>query len=447
MQKESKLRYDPSEHAKKQQAAKDRAKELRDARSRGVVNDTCTFTPKVNPRKAAEDNNDEPQQHAAPPGSPPIRSKFQATTAPPSPPIKSKFQNQQQAESPRVESPPPASPPKRRAPVSNLKKPTPPPKMQANDSSDSLDRLSGSYSRQTNSKPSKESSMQQPYETEEPGSPSTYLIFIQTPFIEHDSLSNELKTRTGKVIARESKPKASAGGGACSRDSSCRCRQCDPSNVVEAAPAPLARQRQMKPSPSAAVADTSTVDQNSLSLLKSKMSRRKSRSAPTKPASMFVDEDKPRQVVHSAREPPAVAQQAKPAVLEKRRPPPPAAAFEKPPANVFDGVPDGAARLKGTDVEKLLNEKGISIKAATTAVSQAKAKADDAAAKKADWKKKSNAFRDAIKGSRDYEIAKKEGRYRAALSSGPPKKAGGKAAPAAKLAPPKPVAKAPAKKK
>ncbi|RHZ13684.1 hypothetical protein DYB31_010220, partial [Aphanomyces astaci] len=154
-----------------------------------------------------------------------------------------------------------------------------------------------------------------------------------------------------------------------------------------------------------------TVDQNSLSLLKSKMSRRKSRSAPTKPASMFVDEDKPRQVVHSAREPPA------------------------------------AARLKGTDVEKLLNEKGISIKAATTAVSQAKAKADDAAAKKADWKKKSNAFRDAIKGSRDYEIAKKEGRYRAALSSGPPKKAGGKAAPAAKLAPPKPVAKAPAKKK
>ncbi|RQM28888.1 hypothetical protein B5M09_003942 [Aphanomyces astaci] len=268
--------------------------------------------------------------------------------------------------------------------------------MQANDSSDSLDRLSGSYSRQTNSKPSKESSIQQPYETEEP---------------EHDSLSNELKTRTGKVIARESKPKASAGGGACSRDSSCRCRQCDPSNVVEAAPAPLARQRQMKPSPSAAVADTSTVDQNSLSLLKSKMSRRKSRSAPTKPASMFVDEDKPRQVVHSAREPPAVAQQAKPAVLEKRRPPPPVAAFEKPPANVFDGVPDGAARLKGTDVEKLLNEKGISIKAATTAVSQAKAKADDAAAKKADWKKKSNAFRDAIKGSRDYEIAKKEGRY------------------------------------
>ncbi|ETV80657.1 hypothetical protein, variant [Aphanomyces astaci] len=323
MQKESKLRYDPSEHAKKQQAAKDRAKELRDARSRGVVNDTCTFTPKVNPRKAAEDNNDEPQQHAAPPGSPPIRSKFQATAAPPSPPIKSKFQNQ---ESPRVESPPPASPPKRRAPVSNLKKPTPPPKMQANDSSDSLDRLSGSYSRQTNSKPSKESSIQQPYETEEP---------------EHDSLSNELKTRTGKVIARESKPKASAGGGACSRDSSCRCRQCDPSNVVEAAPAPLARQRQMKPSPSAAVADTSTVDQNSLSLLKSKMSRRKSRSAPTKPASMFVDEDKPRQVVHSAREPPAVAQQAKPAVLEKRRPPPPVAAFEKPPANVFDGVPDG----------------------------------------------------------------------------------------------------------
>ncbi|ETV97741.1 hypothetical protein H310_09107 [Aphanomyces invadans] len=512
MQKESKLRYDPSEHAKKQQAAKERAKELRDARSRGVVSDACTFAPKVNPRKTTDDNN-EPQQ-SAPPGSPPIRSKFQSTQQPPSPTIKSKFHNQQvEQTSPRSESPPPSSPPKRRA-ASNVKRSNQPPKMQPNDSSDSLDRLSGSYSRQTSSK-TKET--YQPYESEEP---------------EHDTLSNELKTRTGKVIARETKPNFAKGGGGdtCTRNSSCRCRQCDPSSAVETAPAPLARQRTMKQNPSVVADSSFTVDQNSLSLLKSKMSRRKSRSAPTKPASMFIDDDKPRHVVHSAREPPAMPQAL--AVPEKRRPPPPVAAFEPPPS-VFDGVPDGdsevqddganhecpdchrkfnataiikhqkickkvfqgpkkvfnmaAARLKGTDVEKMLQEKGISIKAATSAAAQTKTKNDEAAAKKADWKKKSSAFRDAIKGSRDYEQAKKEGRElpppkpaeidpslvqcayclrrfnekaaerhiphckekaeRSAMAGGPKKAAGKASAPPAKLAPPKPVAKAPAKKK
>ncbi|KAF0698338.1 Aste57867_11058 [Aphanomyces stellatus] len=507
MQKEGKARYDPSEHAKKQQAAKERAKELRDARSRGVVSDACTFAPKVNPpRKPTEDNNDEPQLPA--PGSPPIRSKFQATQQPPSPPIKSKFQSQQPPEQPAS---PPPSPPKRRTPA--IKKATP--VIQANDSSDSLDRLKGSYTRPK----AKEAPSYQDVEPEEP---------------EHDALSNELKTRTGKVIAREPKPKITSSGGECLRNSSCKCRQCDPSSPpVASNNAPLARQRQMKPSPS--LVDTaSEVDQNSLSLLKSKMSRRKSRSAPTKPASMFVDEDKPRHVMHSAREPPSKPMAEPEPRAAPRRPVPPPAAFVEP-ANVFSGVPDGesevqddgahhecpdchrkfnataivkhqkickkvfqgpkkvfnmaAARLKGTEVEKLLQEKGVSLKAVTTAPAKAASKQTEEQLKKAaDWKKKSNAFRDAIKSSRDYEIAKKEGRElppppkseidpsliqcqhcsrrfnekaaerhiphckekadRAALSHGPPKKTPGGGKPAAtKLAPPKPVVKTAAKKK
>ncbi|CAK4222549.1 unnamed protein product [Aphanomyces euteiches] len=326
MQRDAKPRYDPSEHAKKQQAAKERAKELRDARQRGVVNDACTFTPKVNPPRKTEDNNESHQPPStAPPGSPPIRSKFHATQPPPSPPIRSKFQNQATADMPppRGMSPPP-SPVKRRP--SNLKKPSTTtqqqPKIQANDSSDSLDRLSGTYASRSKSK----EPAYEPYEAEEP---------------EHDSLSTELKTRTGKSITREAKPKfAPPSGGECLRNSTCRCAQCDPSG---AAP-PLARQRQMKPAPSLPPPDSTAVDHSSLSLLKSKMSRRKSRSAPTKPASMFVDDDKPRQLVHSAREPPPRQENpmAAAAPAARRRQAPRPTAFEPPPpANVFDGVPDG----------------------------------------------------------------------------------------------------------
>jgi hypothetical protein len=70
--------------------------------------------------------------------------------------------------------------------------------------------------------------------------------------------------------------------------------------------------------------------------------------------------------------------------------------------------------LEGTDVEKLLKEKGLGLKA-VTAKQQKKVNREDEplkAAIKDDWKKKSNAFRDAIKSSREYEQAKKEGRYR-----------------------------------
>ncbi|KDO31003.1 hypothetical protein SPRG_19559 [Saprolegnia parasitica CBS 223.65] len=305
---ESKIRYDPTDHAKKQLAAKERAKELRDARQRGVVNEACTFAPKVNPRREADNNHEEPST-SAPPGSPPIRSKFNATQPPPSPPIKSKFQ----ATAQRDASPPP-SPPKRQA--STLRKPNNQ-RVHANDSSDSLDSLAGNYSRPTSK--SKAAPLPEP---EEP---------------QHDALSYELKSRTGKAIPRESKPKAAAAAAPpaeCLRNSSCTCRQCDPS----ATPAPLARQRQMKPAPAA---DT-TVDQSSLILLKSKMSRRKSRSAPTNAASMFVEEDKPRQTMHSARDPPT-----KPLPV---RAPPARVVQEDPPmaasSNVFSGVPDGESEVQ-----------------------------------------------------------------------------------------------------
>ncbi|OQS04625.1 sporangia induced hypothetical protein [Thraustotheca clavata] len=417
MQRESKIKYDPTDHAKKQLAAKERAKELRDARQRGVVNDACTFTPKVNPRKPKEeqDNNHEER----PLGSPPIRSKFNSTQPPPSPPIKSKFQATQQ------EASPPPSPPKRQP--SNLRKPNNQRSGQQADSSDALDTLSTSYNR-----PSSKSKAPIPLpELEEP---------------QHDTLSNEMKSRTGKTISRENKPKL-ANTGECLRNSSCTCRQCNPG---AAAPQPLVRQRTMKNTPS----NDMSVDQSSLTLLKSKMSRRKSRSAPTNPSSMFVVDDKPRQLVHSARDPPSASP---PQVVRKA--PPPRVVNEAPPSpvNVFSGVPDGesevqddganhtcpdcqrrfnatafakhqkickkvfsgpkkvfnmaAARLKGTEVEKLLQEKGISLKVATVNATKPVAKEEQPLkAKKEDWKKKSNAFRDAIKSSKEYDLAKKEGR-------------------------------------
>ncbi|OQR87801.1 hypothetical protein ACHHYP_08038 [Achlya hypogyna] len=426
MQRESKIRYDPTDHAKKQLAAKERAKELRDARSRGVVNEACTFTPKTNPRKPDADNNNHHEEQSSAPRSPPIRSKF--AQQPPSPPIKSKFSQAAVAQA----SPPP-SPPKRQ--TSNLRKPN---NQRATDSSDSLDSLAGSYARP------------------QPRSKAAPLPEPEEPRAEHDALSNELKSRTGKVIPREPKPKV-ANTGECLRNSTCTCRQCDPTS--SSAPPPMARQRQMKSAP---IAD-SVVDQSSLILLKvrlgarlvlsgpqSKMSRRKSRSAPTNAASMFVEDDKPMHLVHSARDLPS-----KPLA----RAPPARVVEEDSPmhSNVFSGVPDGesevqddganhtcpdcqrrfnatafakhqkickkvfsgpkkvfnmaAARLKGTDVEKMLQEKGMSIKAVTAAPAKAVAKEEQAIkAKKDDWKKKSNAFRDAIKSSREYEIAKKEGR-------------------------------------
>lgn len=42
----TRLRCDPTDYAKKQQEKKDRAKDLREQRSKGVFSDDHTFTPK-----------------------------------------------------------------------------------------------------------------------------------------------------------------------------------------------------------------------------------------------------------------------------------------------------------------------------------------------------------------------------------------------------------------
>ncbi|POM70249.1 Hypothetical protein PHPALM_13338 [Phytophthora palmivora] len=56
----ARLRCDPTDYAKRQLEKKERAKELREQRQRGVFSEEHTFSPKVNPRN---------RNHPSPPGS------------------------------------------------------------------------------------------------------------------------------------------------------------------------------------------------------------------------------------------------------------------------------------------------------------------------------------------------------------------------------------------
>ncbi|RLN37425.1 hypothetical protein BBJ28_00024258, partial [Nothophytophthora sp. Chile5] len=150
---------------------------------------------------------------------------------------------------------------------------------------------------------------------------------------------------------------------------------------------------------------------NSLALLKSKMSRRKSRSAPTNQASLFVEKNVPSSVDEYAdgseqmEECHNCSRKFNVASFQKHR---------KVCEKVFSGQRKAfnmtAKRLEGTEAEKLSRE--------------AKGKGSSGGGKKAlsateqpinvktnvDWKQKSDMFRNAMKASRDVSKALKEGK-------------------------------------
>ncbi|TYZ64112.1 hypothetical protein PybrP1_009139 [[Pythium] brassicae (nom. inval.)] len=60
----TRLRCDPTDYARRQQEKKDRARDLREQRSKGVFSDDHTFSPKTNPKARAPER-EEP--HERPP--------------------------------------------------------------------------------------------------------------------------------------------------------------------------------------------------------------------------------------------------------------------------------------------------------------------------------------------------------------------------------------------
>ncbi|GAB9464212.1 hypothetical protein Gpo141_00001652 [Globisporangium polare] len=460
----TRLRCDPTDYAKKQQEKKDRAKDLREQRSKGVFSDDHTFAPKTNPKsKTPESTSREEQEaHCAPPASNsfddmPIHPAKRVP--PPSNNVRSNNNNHDDDEA----------------------------RASAGGDPDALDNLSRKFPK----KP--------PVKQPESRSP--------TPLEpEHDTLFREVKRATGRELDDIPIRRASSNAGAakhtgpCLRNSSCGCPQCAGGASVAAVssrPDPPVRQRQMK-TPAVTADDPYACQSNtsrsyngaqhemesSLALLKSKMSRRKSRSAPTNQASLFVE--KSSSTAHPARNPPSVPARAQPvpvAAAPRRAAPAPSPAAdppqktrkaapasrsrqqqEEPQDDYSPPVPSGytmpddmdefadqseemeecdnchrrfnltsfpkhrkicekvfsaqrkvfnmaAKRLEGTEAEKIAKKASSSSgKGGANSKKGAVAADEKPLNKKPDWKSKSSAFRDAMKVSRDVTVALKEGR-------------------------------------
>ncbi|KAG1707296.1 hypothetical protein DVH05_026490 [Phytophthora capsici] len=446
-QSATRLRCDPTDYAKRQLEKKERAKEIREQRQRGVFSDEHTFAPKVNPRA---------RNHPTPPGS-------REESDPTSRSISSNSMAYRNNNNPRD--------------VDNSTG-------YGNDALDSLSRR---------------------YPNKAPPTPQQQMANLNvTPLEpEHDALFREVKRATGREIEdlpiRKTLAPQRTGShtGPCLRNSSCGCPKCDgglaPSgaNNFNAVEAPT-RRREPRAIPSSdPYRDSAPVAQNemgnSLMLLKSKMSRRKARSAPTNQASLFVEKNIPSPVVHSARLPsptPMIRDTPTPPPrhsIVPRRAPAPAVVQAAParrnaplqnvneeanggvryPAPISSGFNlsdeldeygDGteqmeqchncsrkfnivsftkhqkicekvftgqrkvfnmtAKRLEGTEAEKLAREAKAKTKAsgggrkAPLSATEQPIKVKSAA----DWKQKSEMFRNAMKASRDVTKALKEGK-------------------------------------
>ncbi|ETO65002.1 hypothetical protein F442_17407 [Phytophthora nicotianae P10297] len=432
-QSATRLRCDPTDYAKRQQEKKERAKEIREQRQRGIFSDEHTFSPKVNSRARA---------HPTPPGSreePDQASKSDSMA----------YRNYSHSNN----------------------------HQDKEDGSDALDNLSRRYPKKA------------------PTTPQQMAALHVMPL-------EPVKRATGREIEdlpikkTLAPPRTGNHNGPCLRNSSCGCPKCGGGGVAssnlssaDAQEAPI-RRREPKSVPSTdpyrenVVMASQSEMGNSLMLLKSKMSRRKARSAPTNQASLFVEKNTPSAVIHSARFPSSTSMsrdtpspQPRQPVAPRRTPaqdvPVPPTKRKSPLGNVdedftadtrypapistgfnlseeLDENGDGseqmeqchncsrkfnvaslqkhqkicekvfsghrkvfnmaAKRLEGTEAEKLAKEakaktKGITRKAPLSATEQPiKVKSV------ADWKQKSEMFRNAMKASRDVSKALKEGK-------------------------------------
>ncbi|KAE9034297.1 hypothetical protein PR003_g1403 [Phytophthora rubi] len=448
----TRLRCDPTDYAKRQQEKKERAKELREQRQRGVFSDDHTFAPKVNSRA----------RNPSPPASREELDQASRSLSSDSMAYRNNGHNNnhQDAEDP------------------------------TSFGNDALDNLSRRYPKKI------------------PPTPQQQMTSLNvTPLEpEHDTLFREVKRATGREIEDLPikktlvAPRSGNHTGPCLRNSSCGCPKCaggglaptatSSRNVVETS----IRRREPRPVPStdphrennARAMATPNEMGNSLILLKSKMSRRKARSAPTNQASLFVEKNTPSAVVHSARLPSstmmsrdtptppprqsvaprrAPTQAAAPVPPARRKtplhnvdenstgdtryPPPITTGFnlseeldehadgaeemeqchncnrkfnivsfqkhQKICAKVFSGQRKvfnmAAKRLGGTEAEKLAKEAktknaGNGSRKTPLSAAEQPIKAKTAA----DWKQKSEMFRNAMKSSRDVSKALKEGK-------------------------------------
>lgn len=287
----TRLRCDPTDYAKRQQAARDRAKELREQRQRGVVSNDHTFAPKINPRSRSSISSREEQDRSAPPPSHSSNSYDDIPIRP-----NKSFASKRDAMNPEEA---PQRPPRQRMSNNNN---------HDEQASDALDNLSRKYPPRRNARHDGDS-----------GPPSSYQPAPLEP--EHDTLFREVKRATGKEINDGQGRKANApraSGGPCLRNSSCTCAQCAGAmqgSIVPTEDVPLRRRETRHSGAGATDAQRSYAHpggernlppqseiESSLSLLKSKMSRRKARSAPTNQAPLFDENQTPRAIAHSARE-------------------------------------------------------------------------------------------------------------------------------------------------
>ncbi|KAG7390548.1 Zinc finger C2HC domain-containing protein 1A [Phytophthora pseudosyringae] len=447
----TRLRCDPTDYAKRQQEKKERAKELREQRQRGVYSDDHTFAPKVNART---------RNHPSPPGS---REELdQASRSSSTDSMSNRNYGHNNNHQDMEDS--------------------------TSNGNDALDNLSRRYPKKAPSTPQQQMA-------------SLHVTPLEP---EHDTLFREVKRATGREIEdlpiRKTTAPSRAGGhtGPCLRNSSCGCPKCGGGGLAPTssanAPEPPIRRREPGAMPSTdpyrennsgAVATQNEMG-NSLMLLKSKMSRRKARSAPTNQASLFVEKNIPSAVVHSARLPSSTAMSRDTPSPPPRQPVAPRrvasqAAAPAPPARRkaplhhvdedstgdtqypvpittgfnlsadLDEYADGAEqmeqchncsrkfniasfqkhqkicekvfsgqrkvfnmaakRLEGTEAEKIARE------AKSKNSSNGARKTPMAATEKpikakggADWKQKSDMFRNAMKASRDVSKALKEGK-------------------------------------
>ncbi|OWZ03812.1 hypothetical protein PHMEG_00024394 [Phytophthora megakarya] len=433
----ARLRCDPTDYAKRQLEKKERAKEIREQRQRGVFCDEHTFIPKVNSRT---------RNHLTPPGS---REEIDRNMA-------------------------------HRGHGSNNYQDMNGPSSYGNDA---LDNLSLRYPKK------------------DPSTPQQQMASLNmTPLDpEHDTLFREVKRATGREIEdlpirkTLAPPRAGNHTGPCLRNSSCGCPKCGGSDITSynnfqqtpirrREPRCISATDPYRENNSYAMATPNEMG-NSLMLLKSKMSHRKTRSAPTNQASLFVEKNTPSPVIHSARQPsytnlprdtptPPPRQsvaprrapvQAAPAPTSARKtplrhvdensryPPPISSGFNL--AQELDEYADGseqmeqcqncnrsfniasfqkhqkvcakvfsehrkvfnmtAKRLEGTEAEKIAKEakakaKSSGVNGRKTPLSATEQPIKVKAA--ADWKQKSEMFRNAMKASRDVSQALKEGK-------------------------------------
>ncbi|GMF11310.1 unnamed protein product [Phytophthora lilii] len=448
----TRLRCDPTDYAKRQQEKKERAKQIREQRQRGVFSDEHTFAPKVNSRA----------RNPSPPASREELDQASRSLSSDSMAYQKYGHN-------------------------NNHQDTEDPTSYENDA---LDNLSRRYPKKAPATPPQQMSSLRvtPLEPDNVGVLMGHWIDS-----EHDTLFREVKRATGREIEdlpikkTLAAPRAGNHTGPCHRNSSCGCPKCAgsglaPSSVsnTSALDAPIRRRE-----PRSVPATDPYRENNSRAMVPPNemgMSRRKSRSAPTNQASLFVEKNTPSAVVHSARLPSSTIQRdtptppprqpvaprraptqaAAPAPPARRRtplqnvhensagdiryPPPITTGFNLSEELYADGAEEmeqchncnrkfnvssfqkhqkicekvfsgqrkvfnmAAKRLEGTEAEKLAREakaksSGGSRKAPLSATEQP-IKVKSAA----DWKQKSEMFRNAMKASRDVSKALKEGK-------------------------------------